>query len=326
MSRSGSVLVLVVWVISLLSMLAAGLGSQSLSALGFVDGLDQRLQASYIASGALQRAVQVLADDATEHLDGLSDDWANCAGCFERQPLAGGQFTISNPAGLDRVLFGMVDEERKLSLNAMPAEVFAALLVRQGQLKPIDADDVAEAIVDWRDEDHEQLPHGAESFYYKGLNPGYACKDAPFEHVEELLLVRGVTPALLERLAPWVTPYGSGRLNLNTAGRGAFEALGLSSLAVDALIRYRDGEDGQPATGDERLFASVPAAVAELMPLMPADDHARFTRMADTDLFGVSSSVFRASIQARTEGADGTAAHVECVLDRKGSVLAWAER
>ena len=128
--RSGSVLILVVWVVSLLSMLAAGLGSHGLSALGLVDRLDGRLQASYIATGAAQRALQVLADDPTPKLDGFTDDWANCSSCFQQQPLAAGYFSIGYTTD-GAPIAGLLDEDRKLSLNTMPAEVFSELLVRR---------------------------------------------------------------------------------------------------------------------------------------------------------------------------------------------------
>src|SRR5690606_37078893 len=50
---------------------------------------------------------------------------------------------------------------------------------------------------DWLDADDEPRPLGAEIDYYSGLSPAYACKNGPLETVEELLLVRGVTPRLL---------------------------------------------------------------------------------------------------------------------------------
>jgi hypothetical protein len=56
---------------------------------------------------------------------------------------------------------------------------------------------VADAILDWVDEDDVPREFGAEIDYYSGLSPPYAPKNGPLETVEELLLVRGVTPTLL---------------------------------------------------------------------------------------------------------------------------------
>jgi len=57
--------------------------------------------------------------------------------------------------------------------------------------------DVADAILDWLDEDEEVRPYGAELEYYSTLPTPYAPKNGPIDSVEELLLVRGVTPQLL---------------------------------------------------------------------------------------------------------------------------------
>lgn len=57
--------------------------------------------------------------------------------------------------------------------------------------------EIADAILDWLDEDDEPREFGAEFEYYSALDPPYAPKNGPLETVEELLLVRGVTPQLL---------------------------------------------------------------------------------------------------------------------------------
>jgi hypothetical protein len=57
--------------------------------------------------------------------------------------------------------------------------------------------EIADAILDWLDEDDEPREFGAEADYYSSLVPPYAPKNGPLETVEELLLVRGVTPLLL---------------------------------------------------------------------------------------------------------------------------------
>src|SRR5205814_6655236 len=58
-------------------------------------------------------------------------------------------------------------------------------------------EDVADAILDWLDPDDEPRELGCEVEYYSGLSPPYAPKNGPVDTVEELLLVKGVTPQLL---------------------------------------------------------------------------------------------------------------------------------
>ncbi len=56
---------------------------------------------------------------------------------------------------------------------------------------------IADAILDWIDEDDEPREYGAELDYYATLDPPYSPRNGPLETIEELLLVRGVTPWLL---------------------------------------------------------------------------------------------------------------------------------
>lgn len=58
-------------------------------------------------------------------------------------------------------------------------------------------EDTAEAILDWIDKDDQPRDYGAESEYYSTLPTPYQPANGPLHSVEELLLVRGVTPTLL---------------------------------------------------------------------------------------------------------------------------------
>ncbi len=323
---NGSILILVVWVISLLSILAAGLGSQGVSALSLTDRLSQQLQASYVASAAAQRAFAVIDGDQTSSYDGMTDEWANRAGLFESQPFDGGQFTISyQSAGQSSsTIFGLIDEERKLNINLMPPDVLQAFFELQGGLKEDAARDLSQAIIDWRDADHEKQPYGAESFYYLGRSPSYECKDAPFESVEELLLVRGMTPDLFAQVSPWLTVYGSGQVNLNTAGEPVLRALGLSHEAVNAIVFYRAGEDNAQGGADDRAFTSVPEALSSLDLQLSNADKAVLGKLSGKHLLTVQAQAFSMSIDAQTDG--GGLAHVSCVMDRDGNVLSWTEQ
>lgn len=131
------------------------------------------------------------------------------------------------------VRFGLQNESARLNINAlitleessdllMPAMAVASalgsdaaggLLESAGGLDATSSDlsiaqsllmtlpgmtiDVADAILDWLDADEEPRPFGAELEYYSTLPTPYAPKNGPIDSVEELLLVRGVTPQLL---------------------------------------------------------------------------------------------------------------------------------
>ena len=74
-SPTGSVLVMVVWVITLLSMLTAALGSQTAAALSLTTRFDRRLRAAYLARMVGRRLwvlVESKADQRSDHLVGTA--------------------------------------------------------------------------------------------------------------------------------------------------------------------------------------------------------------------------------------------------------------
>ncbi|MDQ2076656.1 type II secretion system minor pseudopilin GspK [Marinimicrobium sp. ABcell2] len=77
---------------------------------------------------------------------------------------------------------------------------------------------ILEAVVDWMDPDDQVSGFGgAEADYYQSMDPPYRPANSAFVSVDELRLVRHVTPELMTLLRPHlvVLPAGQG-LNINT--------------------------------------------------------------------------------------------------------------
>ncbi len=94
--------------------------------------------------------------------------------------------------------------------------------------------DVAASIIDWTDKDENVTRlstvrgeiSGAESDYYSRLEKPYRCKNATFDVVEELHLVKGITPQVYRCLQDYVTVWGEEeKVNINYAGRVVIESL-----------------------------------------------------------------------------------------------------
>ncbi len=119
-------------------------------------------------------------------------------------PVAAGNFTVLSPAinsdGYTAGLrYGLENESARLNLNTLiVADDYAenggrTLLMALPGMTEHEAD----AIMDWIDEDDDPREYGAEYDYYQGLSSPYKPTNGPFNTVEELLLVRGVSPQLL---------------------------------------------------------------------------------------------------------------------------------
>ena len=174
---------------------------------------------------------------------------------------------------------------------------------------------LADGVVDWLDNDDAPRVGGAESSYYMGLPYPYRAKNDLLDTLDELRLVRGVTPEVFEKLRPFVTVWSSGKVNLNTApkevlmslsaGRDASEAGAIDAAAADAIIAYRQ----EHPFNNPRDIGNVSPALRDLY------DRTRFR-----DLVDVRSTAFH----VRSTGEFGdTSRTVDAVGIRTGNGIEW---
>lgn len=182
--RRGTVLVVAMIIIFALASMVIVLNRSMRVELRAASNRAARTEAVAIARGAEQYVLAMLAEsvDPVEMYDSQA---------FVAIPVGAGHFWLVRPDWGDPQLprFGLLDESSKLNLNVHDFETLRAL--------PGMDDTIAGAIIDWRDPDDETSPSGAESNVYLRLDPPYQAKNAPFESVEELLMVNGMTEELL---------------------------------------------------------------------------------------------------------------------------------
>jgi type II secretory pathway component PulK len=96
-------------------------------------------------------------------------------------------------------LFGAVDEAGKINLNALLELDSTGNIGHQILLQlPNMTEDIANSILDWLDpKTSSPRTNGAKDEYYMNLTPPYHCKNGQLDSLDELLLVKGVTPQLL---------------------------------------------------------------------------------------------------------------------------------
>jgi len=189
--RGGAILVSTMWVMIILTGLVLVFArSMRVETLGSANRVAS-IQATAVAEGAEQYLMSLV--------DGSNGD-PSVVDQALTEAVAVGQDDQGNPIGYfwmirpdpdtdQQQAFGIVDEASKLNINKAESDQLARL--------PGMTEDVAEAIVDWRDEDSTPQQQGAEDEYYMSLPDPYHAKNGPFESVEELMLVRGVTKQLL---------------------------------------------------------------------------------------------------------------------------------
>jgi hypothetical protein len=175
------------------------------------DSASRAVQARIFADSGIQYTAALLSnpDSVTRILGG---NVFNNPTAFRRilvmpnsQPRFQGRFSILTPLDPNEPIaegqpyrFGVSDEAGKLNLNALMIADRSGKIAHDALMAlPYMTEEVANAILDWIDADDKARTNGAEDEYYQTLQPAYHCKNAPLDSLEELLLVRGVTPELL---------------------------------------------------------------------------------------------------------------------------------
>ena len=162
--------------------------------------------AEAIADAGIRRGIVAL-------LANPSEPRRESGGSLYELPFAGGSMRIR-----------MTSEEGKIDLNAAPDELIQGLLralFESGEIiSAARAAHIADAILDWRDEDQWVRTYGAEDRTYAANGISLGARDGPFLSVAELNLVLGVDAESFAHLAPWVTVHSrSSRVDPVTAPR-----------------------------------------------------------------------------------------------------------
>jgi general secretion pathway protein K len=142
------------------------------------------------------------------------------------------------------------------------------------------ADQLAQAILDWRDEDDIPRINGGEREEYLAEGALVLPPNRDFLDIDELRHVRGMTPEIYVRAAAHLTLIGGGRININSAPEPVLSAVpGLDRAAVAAILRAR--ESGQLPRSQRQLVGLLPSATAQAIAMQGRDFTARTTYTTD---------------------------------------------
>lgn len=177
--NKGLVIIAVLWMVVVLMVMTAILGRKSRLDMKVCLARTEAVRCKWACRAGIEKAMAVLNEDETEN-DSLLDLWSDNPEDF-------------NDVMLDRCWFTVrvIDESSKLNINTATKEQLLGL--------PDMVEEIADAIIDWRDSDDMPSGLGVESGYYEGLTYGYIARNGPFRTLRELLLVKDVTEDLFYR-------------------------------------------------------------------------------------------------------------------------------
>ncbi|MGA2125469.1 MAG: type II secretion system protein GspK [Xanthobacteraceae bacterium] len=251
---AGFIVVAVLWILGALAMLVSIYAVFVTNTAAGLDVNDDRLQAEASMSAALELTAHQLA-----------------AAEAKSRPTSG-SFTFA--IGRSTVTADFRSEAARIDLNAAPKPLLAGLFAGLGAKTP-EAEYYADRIIGWRTEapaTGQQNPateqqnqatgqQNDEAATYRTAGIGYAPRQGPFASVDELWLVLGLPPILVERALPHVTVF-SGRPEINILDAQPEVLAALPGMTPDRLYGILAQRGAGPANAELVLGLLGPARAA----------------------------------------------------------------
>ncbi len=236
----GFALVLVLWVLVLLTSIALAFSLHVRTDTRAASGLTEQVRLRAAADAAIARGIARLLDSQRNR---TAIQW----GIAYEMPWPDATLRIT-----------MASESAKIDINYAPRPLLIGLF--QQVLTDAPADQLADALMDWRDRDDRRSPQGAEAADYRAAGRKAMPSNRTFASVGELAQVMGFTAERLAAILPYVTVYARRpRIDPYSADATVLAAVpGLDMALAESFVAYRDEQQaaGEPVRLD-RLGAGV---------------------------------------------------------------------
>jgi general secretion pathway protein K len=232
-SRTGArgfIVVAVLWILAALSALVLIYMTYVTNTAVVVAGSADRIQTEAVVTAGVELAVLQISS-----LTGT------------KRPTSG---TFNARVGGNRVFVTFRSEAARVDLNVAPKALLAGLMIGLGVASD-DAAGYADRILAWR-APTERGDDDPENSFYRTSGVPYIPRHAPFPAAEELWLVRGIPPAIVERMLPFVTVFSNlAAINVLDAAPQVLAALpNMTPENLQSILLQR----GDPALDPQSLI------------------------------------------------------------------------
>ena len=228
----GFALVLVLWVLSLLTIMAGSFALSMRREAAIVTGGSSNAQAEAVAESGLAVAELMLMNPDQQ----------------QRWRTDGSIYQIDYPESKVRVQ--LLAETGKVDINSADQSLLQELMLHAPVEEALQIK-LVNAILDWRDADDLVRLEGAEKEEYKDAGSSYQPSNKPFQSIEELQLVLGMNGQVFNWLESLVTVYsGQPVVDLTQASKEVLQVLpGIDAGLIDDYIaaRRESAINGLPA-------------------------------------------------------------------------------
>ncbi len=240
--QEGVALIMVIWVLTILTVIVLSFSfmsrTETYSTVSFKEGIEKK----FFAEAGIQRGItELFYRDLykTQNIEFEGREVWKTNGSPYKGVIGSGYYVVR-----------ITDESGKVDINTASDVVLKNLLFNLG-VAIEDADIIVDSIMDWKDADDLYRLHGAEDDYYMSLQHPYRAKNADFETLEELILVRGITPEILygtaekKGLIDFITINSkTNTININAAPKEVLVSIpGITNEMAEFIIEYRENKE-----------------------------------------------------------------------------------
>ena len=266
-NNHGIALLITLSIITVLIAVSLELSRNARSAVMTTAAARNRLTLLHMSSSGINAAMAMLVKDKKEsETDSMQEDWADPEKIIEvlnDMPFEDGKVAVIIIVFFRRITAYEIVRfpEGRESNNAqmfMWDRFLSCFISFDDVFEDIEPRTIINSVKDWLDSgDDDAITglNGAESDYYQSLDSPYSCKNGPLTYLDELILIRGITPDLFygygekPGISQYMTIYGitdsgdyKGKININTAELPVLAALlpsGNEHLAQE-ILDYRE--------------------------------------------------------------------------------------
>ncbi len=316
-SSRGSIAILALWVLVMLSILAIGLSQAVRQKIHTAEHFRMRAGLRLAGEAAAKKVIADIQNSPlTQGSIATGKEWY--AGIL-------GQTLSFSQAGAE-VNFVIEDENSKININKANIFVLTNLFEDVARLGSEEAARLADEIVDFRDEDDyvtgDAQNGGSERGAYRQAGLKNGPKNRDFEFIEELQQVKGMTKEIYSFVENYITIYGDGPVNVNTCKAETLYALGLLPSLADKIISVRDGK----SAGTGGFFPEVTkikTIVAGYYTLSKQEEESLDHAIEQNELT-VVSDVFRIKGITRIPRTDASGRFM-CVYVTRDGIRYWVQ-
>jgi len=283
-NQSGIALLIVLWIMVLLITMVFSFSVMARTEIFSTLNFKRQIENKYLAEAGLQCGIMELfyrAANKNKQVTFVEEEILRTDGTAYTGKLENGSYQ-----------YRITDESGKIDINALTDSsgiILNNLLVNLGIDKET-ADTIVDSILDWKSPTDLHRLHGSDSSYYLSLSDPYKAKNANFDSLEELLLVKGVTSDILygNEERPGVISFltiqsKSGRININAAAPEVLKAIPfISDDAVQQIMNLRSANNTKTA--------------ADIQTSMADGDYSKmspYITTADSNIFSIEVSGYK---------------------------------